>query len=261
MRLMDDITKGKVAIQREGNSKDIRRFDFTGIQPFVFEIDDEQPLGKGYVDLPEGSESGTPFEQTKLVEDEFILASPFPKFSVEYDFGGFHFEGFGDLVVGCFYCEEVGVGEYHILVQLIDVAGGHSAQYIYVNSSTNSLMYKRFMSLIRDLLERLTTQKHGLVNYSGKVFLRNAVKKRAEYKPRNVIYIQSKKGKAREKTETNNKIRWQSAWLVRAHRRRLANPDSLGPNRQGVRAVKGFTWLAQYQKGDSKVPMKIRKVR
>jgi hypothetical protein len=256
LKLIKDISDGMPAIdhKKQFSSVDI---DFTDVQPFVVETDEDS------FDTHEAVK--------KVTKEGFVLASPFPKFSIEIDGGCMSMADDEDnpaaegIMYSCFYCEEVCVGVYDIVVQMVDVSDieNDNVHFFYYNLSSNDggKLYGYAMSVINNLIERMASRKHGLVNYSGKVFFKNKHGRKAQYKPRNVIYIHPKKSTLPSITNTGKKIRWQSSWLVRSHWRRLANPEALGLNRTGDRSTKGFTWVGDYKKGDTNpIKTKVRKV-
>jgi hypothetical protein len=256
LKMMEDLSNGVPVINHDKEFV-AGEFDFTGVQSFVVETDEESFDAQGAAD--------------KVTKEGFVLASPFPKFSIEIDRGGIEMADDDDnptiegIMYSCFYCEEVGVGVYDIVVQMVDISdieNGNAYFFYYsLNSRDGGKLYRYAMSIINNLIERMTNRKHGLVNYRGKVFFKNKHGRKVEYKPRDVIYIHPKRAVLPSVTATGNKIRWQSSWLVRSHWRKLINTETLGLSRVGDRIVKGFTWISNYKKGDEKpVKAKVRKV-
>lgn len=217
--------------------------DFTGIQPFVFDAihsTDEQ------IELPD--------------DDVKVLASPFQTFSLEMADGALSAED--DFNIMCIYCHEITVGSYHIVMQVVQ---NNIAKYFSFTpgiTDVNEDVVAHTMKIIRALLGRLQTSKHGLVNYPGKSKFKTSSGQKSVYKPTNIIYVGGGRNSI-EPTHTHggHNIHWQTSWAVMAHWRRLKNPESMGLGRQGKRNVKGYTWVNNYSKGDGALKMKIHRVK
>lgn len=226
--------------------------NYEGIQPYIFEKSDKE---KSFV------------EPT----DE-ILASPFPKFSIEID-GDAITSSFGSFETNIIYCEELAPDDY---LFIIDMCAMGQAMYMEFTSSlvkvyqnqqlvkteTSSDIYNEYKGLVKHYLDRLRAGKLGLTNAAGKAKYKADGKKHT-YKPNNVIYCSNKKFKGDKnapKSRNYPNVRWQESWTVEAHWRRIS-PDKLGLDRYGNRTVMGLTWIDNYAKGEGSLMFKIRKVK
>ena len=228
-------------------------YDYTGIQPYIFEPSDE--------------------ETTHLFPYEGIIASPFPKFSIELNKRPLTsmFDTFQTNVI---FCEELGVDDYFFI---IDQCIGTNQFYIEVTKDKLSVFkdgklaktqpagtaYEKYKRLVHIYLERLRACRWGLVNSTGKAKYKNSLNQKCTYVPKDVIYVSNTEKKAKSTPRDINqtqRVRWQESWDVEAHWRKI-NQDSLGLDRYGDRCVKGYTWICNYEKGEGAKILKTRKVR
>lgn len=234
--------------------------DFTGVQPYVF-----TPSGDVIGDLPE--------------HESEILASPFPKFSIEMDGGGIlTSEDDTPVYTTVLYCEELAPDEYRFIVNLRNHLSPFKG-YVIVEKTNLKIIqggkiltskpdeehiaYNQYKNLVHNMLSRLRDRKNriGLVNEPGRAKYKDNDGFKRFYKPKGVIYCGPRKDLTnRGNTKSGSPIQWKHSWSVAAHWRRLSNPESLGMDRYGERTVKGYTWVGHYIKGDGDVVGKIRKV-
>jgi len=230
--------------------------DFTGVQPYVF-----TPSGDEIDELPD--------------QPSEILASPFPKFSIEID-GGFPLtsDNETDAATTVLYCEELAPDDY-IFIMNLEISGekGYvivTKYYIHISACGKTLptkpdechtAYNQYKNLVHSMLNRLHDRKNriGLVNEPGRAKYKDLHGKKQFYKPKGVIYCGTR-NEAKGNAASGSPITWKHSWSVAAHWRRLTNPESLGMDRYGERTVKGYTWVGHYIKGDGDVVGKIRKV-
>lgn len=234
---------------------DVKGVDFTGVQPYVF------------------APTNTPTAELDKHESE-ILASPFPKFSIENEGDRpLTLDENGRWHTDVIYCEELSPDNYRFILNinnsyaivdkigitfLIDGKVSRRAKH----SSDDHHAYNQYKNLVHISLARLhdRTNRVGLINETGRAKYKDASGDKVIYKPRGVIYCGKRKS-GRGTTHSGVPIVWKEAWSVAAHWRRLANPESLGLDRYGERCVKGFTWIGHYHKGDGEIVGKIRKVK
>lgn len=238
--------------------------DVKGVRPFVLSKT-EQPEEK-FLKMDRGTN---------------ILCCPFESFSVETE-GDFSMgsvkRGDFQILFDCVICHEVCPGEYRFEVLASDKVKGPHALYVSKNSikmkfidgrehaqdNLDSInLYYVLLNLIRDKLEIINAKKSGLVNTNQSVKYKSATGKRTEYKPRSYVYV-SHLNRTSKKTDTAHsaRVRWLEAWEVRAHWRKLTNPETLGKDRAGNRTVKGYTYVSECVKGKDKneAAFKVRKV-
>lgn len=233
--------------------------DFIGVQPYVF-----TPSGKPMSDLPEHASE--------------ILASPFPKFSIEMD-GGLPLtsDGNNGAISTVLYCEELAPDDYKFIITMttprVGVKGYVTTTkdtYTMVANINNkftsksgdgNVVYNQYKNLVHNMLSRLRDRKNriGLVNEPGRAKYKDTAGKKQFYKPKGVIYC-GPRNEARGNSSSGSPITWKHSWTVSAHWRRLANPNSIGMDRYGERTVEGYTWIDHYQKGCGDVVGKVRKV-
>ena len=217
----------------------------------------------------------------KMDRGETILCCPFKSFSIEsegdYSMGSVK-RGNYQILFDCLICHEVMPGEYRFEVMATETAKGAYVLHVSKNSIKMKLidgrehaqngiddinLYYILLNLVRDKLEIVNARKSGLVNTSQSVKYKSATGKRTEYKPRSYIYV-SHLNRTSKKTDTAHsvRVRWLEAWEVRAHWRKLANPETLGKDRSGKRTVKGYTYVSECVKGKDKekASFKVRKV-
>lgn len=238
--------------------------DVKGVRPFVLSKT-EQPEEKFL----------------KMDRDKAILCCPFESFSIESE-GEFSMgsvkRGNYQILFDCVICREVCPGEYRFEVMATEEVKGTYAIHVTKNSikmkfidgrehaqdSLDSInLYYILLNLVQDKLETVNANKSGLVNTSQSVKYKSATGKRTEYKPRSYIYISEHKRSSKKfSTARSAKVRWVEAWEVRAHWRKLSNPDTLGKDRAGNRTVKGYTYVSECVKGKDKesAAFKVRKV-
>lgn len=217
----------------------------------------------------------------KMNRGETILCCPFKSFSIETE-GDFSMgsakRGNYQILFDCVICHEVYPGEYRFEVMATESAKGAYAIHVSKNSikmrfidgrehaqhDLSSInLYYILLNLIKDKLEIINAKKSGLVNTSQSVKYKSATGKRTGYKPRSYIYV-SHLNRTSKKTDTAHsaRVRWLEAWEVRAHWRKLTNPETLGKDRDGNRVVKGYTYVSECVKGKDKekAAFKVRKV-
>jgi len=228
--------------------------DYTGIQPFLFEKTNE------------------PMSHIELTEE--ILASPFPKFSIEIDNGSLTSNASGtDFQIGVVYCHELTVDEY-MFIYSISAAG--KIYYAETTQDYNKIwsdgkiikeegaspVYEEIKGIVHYQLQRLQKGGIGVVNTGHKAKFKDANGRKHTYKSSDVIYVSNTKKMQEEKNHNikTKGISWKESWAVSAHWRRI-QPDSLGVDRENKRTVKGFTWISNYMKGDGAERFKVRKVK
>lgn len=215
------------------------KIDFTGIQPFIFA---DQDGTNAYVER----------------SDE-VLACPFELFSIECETNDIsqNLDDFrSPYRMLAIICREISVDEYLFFV--MSILDGKEV-YSVVHKRNNLEAYEYLKDLVRHYLSRLNASKIGTFNAAGRAkAMING--KRQIYKPKGVIYVSDKKYQPKQVMGTRN-VTWHSKWNVRAHWRKLANPETLGRDRTGERSVKGWTFISEYKKGSGAEITKVRKVK
>ena len=209
---------------------------------------------------------------------ETILASPWPIFSLEVE-GKNNFVTIDDMSelgvqvnIEAILCIEKGPGKYEFVINsLMTVRGNLGAKPVYktraidhkVTSEIERKAYFSLVNLVNEYLERMYSNDLGFIekkNFGKSVY--KYKKTKSYYKPKNVIYV-SKKTRSSSSTTTRTQTGetvHKAASTVRAHWRRLVNPESMGLDRQRKRTVKGFTWVTFHFRGDEDGILKIRKI-
>jgi hypothetical protein len=229
--------------------------DYTDIQPFLFEKSDK------------------PIIPVKQTDD--ILASPFPKFSIEIDNGWLtsNHSG-GDFKIGVIYCTEIEVDLYQFAYsittsrQVFHTTVTKNKCEVWKNNKmikteqTSSEMYENIKGIVYYQLQKLQKSGLGVVNTGEKAKFKDYTGRKHTYKSSNVIYVANNKHPQEAKKDNiiTKGINWHESWSVAAHWRRIL-PESLGLSRKGVREVKGFTWVSNYRKGEGTEQLKVRKVK
>jgi hypothetical protein len=221
-------------------------YDFDGLQPFIF------------------SQNGHLESDFPPVEN-IILSCPFPFFSIEIDgYMGIcgdkvEIDGLKDAEAQfrCLCIRELSPGDYQILALM---EKWHNNELI--DSTTFDLgrgpALAEAIPIVHEMLSRLQIEDNGTTGGHGRARYKRADGSKGTFRPRGVIYI-GNKNKALA-TSSGHVIDWRNSWNVRAHWRKLANPESLGLDRKGERAVKGYTWIGHYKKGEGPIVDKVRKV-
>jgi hypothetical protein len=215
-------------------------FAYKEVQPFVFADD-----------------TFNPYKRTPIViDDNVVLASPFKQFSFELETDMVTLPAEAKLPhLGCavFCCNEVSPGSYAFKILVEDSTTG---ERVAVDVEENHALYKYalattsiFIGLIHARGTKIAEFK---ANRGGSGSTRNL--------PRTVIYI-AKREYEKQTSSSGHKLHWKTSWAVMGHWRRLANPQSIGVDRVGQRSVKGYTWIADYVKGDGPMSKKTRKLR
>jgi hypothetical protein len=114
---------------------------------------------------------------------------------------------------------------------------------------------------VNALLARLDKQQTGTFNPKPRVaYLKG--RKKLRTKISDVIYVTPKKYAANNSsTPSGEPVKWDHAWAVRGHWRKLNNPLGFGVDREFQRNVKGFTWIAPHVKGEGQLVTKTRIVK
>lgn len=238
--------------------KNVKGFDFTGLQPFVF--------------APEK----TVKEFTDPTEDGEILANPFPLWSIEID--GVSITSSPDdeehsVNIECIVVQEIAPDRYRLIMQ--ERVNGIEI-YVIIEDNENFIVqrqgtvkkhkntiegiYNQYLGLVKVHIDKIYARDLGRFNASGKAKFKSKDGRKQTYKPNDVIYVGSQ-SKHTSRSLGGTKVRWSQGWSVRAHWRKLKNPEALGLDRQGNRVVKGLTWIGSHLKGDSVISPKVRKVR
>jgi hypothetical protein len=230
----------------------IHQSDYSGIHPYVFSPSDMPP--------------------TELnIENEKVLASPFPIFSVEVDNGKLTVdkEGLG-LDILCVFCKEVSFDSYQFIVlvqamgidMVFEVSESRLRAFKHselVKDVMDGSMYRSIKALVNSMLERLHSGKLGLFNSSGKAKFKSDNNVKKTYKPNNVIDIRDSSQGENIAVKSSRSINWKNTFEVSCHWRVIGG-ESLGKDRQGERIVMGATWINSYQKGIGEIVTKVRKV-
>lgn len=224
--------------------------DPKGTVPFVFSLTE----GRVRADIPEDNGGA-------------VLACPYPKFSIEMEGEGMVMVADpGDpkqIAISCVHCTEIGPDDYELIILgHYIVESNPYARVVKLTKAGGKIenAYHSIIPVVNDFLNRLNTGKAGTVKVTGHQKYRSHGK-RLDYHPNEIIYIgASGSRKQPEKTVTGEPIDWSSAWNVRAHWRRLNNPESVGIGRNGLRDVVGFTWISNYKKGEGELCVKPYKV-
>lgn len=225
--------------------------DYSGTVPFVFE-----PTRMDSPHLPSGK--------------GVVLACPFPKFSIEL--AGDH-----SLTIApptdkikvdtkCVQCTEVSPGEYDlVLFTRTSVYGVEEMTARRISKTTPPTegfsaenmrsVYDSMVGLVNIYLERLQSQRSGQIT-TGKAkskFTHPQTRQKATYKPSQVVYVTNAPRAAKSppaRTQAGQRITYLKSWDVRAHWRKLANPETYGLDRYGERTQPGWTWIGTHRKGE-----------
>ncbi len=221
----------------------------SGTVPFVFAPTEGRTVG----DLFE-SESGS------------VLACPYPKFSIEVEGSAMVTAPAGDaphpVGISCIHCTEIAPDDYIlvILTENLDEGTSKVVQLTKHHSDIELKAYESIIPIVNDFLNRLNINKSGIVKATGHQKYRYQGR-RLDYRPNSIVYVgDSRKSNLARKTESGEPIDWDMSWRVRAHWRRLHNPEGVGIGRRGLRDVVGFTWVSNYRKGDGGLLEKVYKV-
>ena len=234
-------------------------FDLTDLMPLVFSIPKDHK---------------TPVE---ISENTDILACPWPLFSVEVDgtnnfltidridkeIPGKNFQYSLESIL----VKELAPDDYIFYVS--GVARLNRAELIShtlvakVDKDSDNEIYNSLKSIMHVYLNKLYSYSNGKIQSKSFRFQKYKNKNKTyKYKPKEVIYVSNRVTKENantHKTTQGNHINWLEGWSVRAHWRKLKNPDSFGKDRKGIRNVKGLTWISHYRKGEI-TTIKPRKV-
>ena len=120
------------------------------------------------------------------------------------------------------------------------------------------------LSVIK-LLETLNHKSWTVVSNDTPVKVKSRVGRnltKYKYKPSNIVYVTTEQKFRKAHPELSHKIinKPNYAYEVRGHWRRLQY-SQIGKDREGLRGVKGFTWVTPFIKGEGEVMKKIRIVK
>lgn len=120
------------------------------------------------------------------------------------------------------------------------------------------------LSVIK-LLEILNHKSWTVVSNDTPVKVKSRVGRnltKYKYKPSNIVYVTTEQKFRKAHPELSHKIinKPNYAYEVRGHWRRLQY-SQIGKDREGLRGVKGFTWVTPFIKGEGEVMKKIRIVK
>lgn len=120
------------------------------------------------------------------------------------------------------------------------------------------------LSVIK-LLETLNHKSWTVVSNDTPVKVKSRVGRnltKYKYKPSNIVYVTTEQKFRTAHPELSHKIinKPNYAYEVRGHWRRLQY-SQIGKDREGLRGVKGFTWVTPFIKGEGEVMKKIRIVK
>jgi len=223
-------------------------FDPKDTVPFVFKATEGRTIG----DLFE-SESGS------------VLACPYPKFSIEVEGNAMvtapASEAERPIGISCIHCTELAPDDYELVI-LTENLEERTSKVVKLTKGKhhNDIELKAYNSIIpivNDFLNRLNINKSGMVRATGHQKYRYQGQ-RLDYRPNEIIYIgDSRKSKQSSETSTGESIDWDMSWNVRAHWRRLHNPETMGIGRTGLRDVVGYTWISNHKKGEGELREKV----
>ena len=120
------------------------------------------------------------------------------------------------------------------------------------------------LSVIK-ILETLNHKSWTVVSNDTPVKVKSRVGRnltKYKYKPSNIVYVTTEQKFRTAHPELSHKIinKPNYAYEVRGHWRRLQY-SQIGKDREGLRGVKGFTWVTPFIKGEGEVMKKIRIVK
>lgn len=120
------------------------------------------------------------------------------------------------------------------------------------------------LSVIK-LLETINHKSWTVVSNDTPVKVKTRVGRnltKYKYKPSNIVYVTTEQKFRTAHPELSHKIinKPNYAYEVRGHWRRLKY-SQIGKDREGLRGVKGFTWVTPFIKGEGEVMKKIRIVK
>ena len=115
------------------------------------------------------------------------------------------------------------------------------------------------------LLETINHKSWTVVSNDTPVKVKSRVGRnltKYKYKPSNIVYVTTEHKFRTAHPELSPKIinKPNYAYEVRGHWRRLQH-SQIGKDREGLRGVKGFTWVTPFIKGEGEVMKKIRIVK
>ena len=216
-------------------------FNLSNLQPFVF----SKSLGK---------ENNLLHYQSST---ECILACPFPVFSIEIEEENFLIDD-EQARVDCILCRVVTVGLYDFLLL---GKSQNSAEKLWLRIDPSHDNNNRICQLVNAAITRIHVKVIGEKSNLDKVKYKNTLGKKQIFQPRKYVYVSSQnKTDVRPSLSTDTNIKWLNRWTVMAHWRKLANPNSFGINRSGIRNVLGYTFIKNHEKGDGELIIKTRKV-
>jgi hypothetical protein len=138
-------------------------------------------------------------------------------------------------------------------------AGKSELSYIY-----EEMVIESALSVIR-ILETINHKSWTVVSNDTPVKVKTRVGRKLtkyKYKPSTVIYVSTKQKFCARHPELSHRIinKPNYAYEVRGHWRRLQY-HQIGKDREGLRGVKGFTWVTPFTKGEGEVMKKVRIVK
>lgn len=209
-----------------------------------------------------------PKETAIPIEDfDGILAAPWPIFSIEMDgnktltFSEENHPAIRGINIVCILAVELEPDKYKFYLRSDVTYWGQLPKPIYtsVTEEDNVGVYLAIKATVHAFLEKLYDRAHGTVQGKSLGHQKYKTPKgKKDYKPRQVIYVNSSKQKpAGKRTSQGNTVTWREGYSVRAHWRRMPNPESLGLNRLKQRVVKGLTWIPHHRRKDGEIKPRI----
>lgn len=132
-------------------------------------------------------------------------------------------------------------------------------------TETNMILTWGTISVTLDTLNSLG--KHVVVKDTPECVVQYYRRKHAstiQVKDRPIYYVLDKKYKDSYRFVIKNpigKLTYSHTFKVRGHWRVLNSMDTLGKNREGIRNVKGYTWVKEHLKGEGELKQKLRVVK
>ena len=202
---------------------------------------------EGHIDVTDG-------------ENVDILACPYSVFSLEPSSGHLthlvNVDNHGEkAVLLCIHCVEKKPGSYKFTM----LTGDNAVIKVGHEDEAFKSTYNDMLIIVDSLLSVINNGSKAIVKGVKKIPYKRG-KKKVKYKPSTVIYVQGKNQHQSSKLPDGTTLEWDHSWPVRAHWRRLHNPESFGKDRKGQHTMKGWTWVMNYIKGEGPLQRKPYKV-
>lgn len=227
--------------------------DCTGLQPFLL---NSNIMSDFHAMTPEQVHR----DHYIATGSDTIEAAPFELFSIEVENHNDSLATDGLGGVKCIIAHERAPGDYLIILHMLEYSSG--AEHVMWLEPDNEPAYSFNLAVINRLLSVIHDSARAQVRMPGKGRYKDSSGRKKEFRPTETVYIYPSKMTHLTHTDSGRPIKPMTKHWVRAHWRRLNNPESMGKNRKGERIVKGWTWVTHHTKGDKgEAKAKTHKVR